>query len=215
MSLNNIKAIGFDLDNTLYSQTPEVDTKIQDYICEKAAKMLGKEKNQLRSEFNQYYTILQSASRALIVLGVPTREKAKEIVQESLEEADVASVLNIDKNLCNMLERLAKSHKLFLITGSRENIAQSKLSALGIDPLIFNPRIYSGDKNKRDDGTAFKYVSELLGIPYERIMFVGDREKVDIIPASQLGITTAIVNAKSEHATYNLLSIYDLEKILL
>ena len=46
------------------------------------------------------------------------------------------------------------------------------------------------------------------------MMFVGDREKVDIIPAAKLGMLTAIVNAKSELAHFELQAIHDLEKIL-
>ena len=46
-------------------------------------------------------------------------------------------------------------------------------------------------------------------------MFVGDREKSDILPAKKLGIKTAIVNSMSQSADYQLKTIYDLEEILL
>jgi len=210
----DIDAVGFDLDNTLYTQTPEIEEKIQDYIYEKSAAILGKPKEEVKKAFQARYAVLQSASRSLTSIGILSIDAAKEIVQTSLEEADVASVLKKDDRLVEMLQKLSQNHKLFLITGSKEQLSYNKLHALGINEAIFNPRLYAGSEYKRHDGTAFHYVSSSLGIPFRKMMFVGDREKVDIIPATELGIRTAIVNAKSEKATYQLQSIYDLESIL-
>ena len=64
------------------------------------------------------------------------------------------------------------------------------------------------------NGSVFIYVADYHKLSFNNMMFVGDREKTDIIPAKKLGITTFIVNANSDSADYQLDEIYNLEKIL-
>jgi FMN phosphatase YigB (HAD superfamily) len=210
-SINKIKAVGFDLDNTLYYKTPEIDNLIQDYICEQIAIVLKKDYTEVRLQFTSNYVKTQSGSISLKLLGI---KNGKELVQKAIEYADVSSVLKKDEKLVSMLMDLKSTYNTFLITSSPENAAIKKISALGIEKDIFDPRLYGESIYLRDDGSAFRHIAKYLKLSLEEIMFVGDREKTDIIPAKVLGITTAIVNNKSEHADYNLTDIYQLKEIL-
>ncbi|MBX4196173.1 HAD family hydrolase [Candidatus Pacearchaeota archaeon] len=211
--MNNLRALGFDLDKTLYKPNDEIDKKIQDYACEQASKYLGSPYISVREKFAEQLQALNSGRRAIMSLGVP-EEEARGMIQEGLENADISSTLERDERLASLIEKASRRYKTFLITGSRESLSDKKLEALGINKNLFYPQLYSGVEHKRENGAAFRYVSDILGIPLEEMMFVGDRESVDIIPANALGMKTAIVNAQSAHATYQLNEIYDLEKIL-
>lgn len=209
--IEQITSLGFDLDNTLYRQGPEMNEKIQEYACRKASTLLSQPYETVRSRFDQNFSETQSGSRSLEAIGITN---GREIIQEALENADIASVLKEDVRLQRMLDKLASSYKLFLITGSSKQIALGKLEAMGLlDPLVFNPTFYAESPYRREDGTAFQYVARLHNVGFDRMMFVGDREKVDIIPAKDLGIKTAIVNAASDLADIQLREIYELEKI--
>ena len=168
-----------------------------------------------RAAYEEAFRRLQSGSRSLEELGVPIAD-AKKLVQEGLERADVASVLSRDERVVKLLARVGGSRKQFLITGSAEAEAHKKLEALDIRPGAFALRLYAySPHNNRLDGSAYRHVAEELGIPLHQLMFVGDRESVDILPAKALGLKTAIVNAISPHADYQLNQIYDLEELLL
>ena len=138
-----------------------------------------------------------------------------ELVQEALENADILSALQPDEILRDILRACDEHYVLFLITGSPETAANKKLVALGIDNALFRIRLYAGAEVQRHDGSAFEPVARELGTSLDRLLFVGDREKVDILPAKACGVSTAIVNATSKHATYQLRSIYDIANVLL
>ncbi len=214
-----IKAVGFDLDNTLYVQTPEVHASIQNHIARRAAELLGRDYDAVKREFDAHYAELHSAGQSLREMGIANcGVDPRDIVQEALEQADVASVLSRDDRLVAMFDRLDQVLPLFLITTSGRVIAHRKLYAIGIEPIRFRVALYAEEANRgleRRDGTAFCHVAQELGVRLDEMLFVGDREKTDITPAAELGMKTAIVNARSEHATIELASIYDLECLLL
>lgn len=212
--MKEILAIGFDLDNTLYIQDAEVDAVIQRNISEQVAQELSLDPQKTAQAYLDFYRITQSASTSVQKLGVKSPVRAKEIVQTALETANIAEKLKIDVQLVSMLERLSKNAKLFLITGSRENLAMGKLHALGLKKNIFSAAIYAESSLRRENGTAFEYIRDTLGVPYQNMVFIGDRESVDIVPANNLGIKTIMVNGTSKFATHNLSSIYQLEAIL-
>ena len=211
-NLIGIESVGFDLDGTLYKPNDEVNEQIRRYACERASELLGRKYDEVRSEFNIYFLDTQSASQSLVKLGI---ENGKEIMQEALEKADIASILGRDERLADLIVRLAENYKLFLITSSPERNALAKLNALGINSILFSPKLYGDSEYIRDDGSAFNYVSGEQSVLLSQMMFVGDRKQTDIIPAKRWGMRTAIVNARSKEADYQLDSIYDLEGILL
>ena len=211
---DEIGAVGFDLDNTLYVKNPTIDNEINNYICLKASKFLKRKLQEVNDLYNKKYSELQSSRLSLIAMGIE-EDKAISIVQEALENSNIAAYLKKDYQLVDLLKSLSHHYSLFLITGSRKDIAIKKLNALGIDKKLFYPILYSDSRQKREDGAAFSHVSLLLNLQPINMMFIGDREKVDIIPAKKLGIKTAIVNSTSQFADYQLKTIYDLEEILL
>jgi FMN phosphatase YigB (HAD superfamily) len=167
----------------------------------------------VRKVFQKANSELQSARRSLSLLGIPI-EDGKLFVQEALENANIAKALKEDKRLCYMMSNIVDKYHVYLITSSSKDQTKKKLNALGLETKLFYPLLDSDAKYLRDDGQAFTHVSAILNVPLADMMFVGDREKVDIIPGANLGMLTAIVNAKSDIANFQLSTIYELEKIL-
>lgn len=205
-------SVGFDLDNTLYKTTPEINKRIHEYACRKASALLEKPYEEFKQRFDEEYKRTQSGSSSLIAIGF---QKGKELMQEALEISEIALLLQKDSALVNLISRLEKKYQLFLITSSPRTTALQKLDALGINYFCFHPIIFGESHYLRTNGSAFKYIASVHEISFEKMFFVGDRENTDILPARELGVTTAIVNAKSKAAHYHLNEIYDLKDILL
>ncbi len=205
--------IGFDLDNTLFKPNARINEYIRSYACRQASELLGQSYEQVRSAFDEQFALLKSFRGSLRAVGI---EDATPIVQEALEQEEIVSLLQKDEALNAMLVRLSVRYGLFLITTNTEKVALRKLQALGIDADLFDPKIYELENPLyiRRDGSAFHRVSQLQSIDLSQMLFVGDRESTDILPAKQLGMMTAIVNAKSSQADYQLEDIYQLEEIL-
>ncbi len=209
----DIEAVGFDVDNTLYKLGPDIEMVLLENIVHSVSSVRGQAYNEARDDFFAHYNELHSASASLAKMGVPN---GKALVQEAMENAGMASVLRKDAKLRRLMLSLSKRYKLFLITGSSLEHTHAKLRALGLsDPGLFKAQICSDSAYRREDGSAFRRVSEILSVPLQKMMFIGDREAIDILPAKSLGVKTAIVNGRSKEADYNLDAIYELEELLL
>lgn len=206
--------IGFDVDNTFYKIDGKVQKTIWRYISQKSAEQINVNSDEFYHKFVKLYQEKKSASTALKELGI---SDGPNIVQEAMENANVAENLRKDHELINLMNFLKPHYKLFIITGGTKKATSDKLKALGLEQSIFDPIITTPEYNlKREDGGAFFYVSRYLSVDFKKILFVGDREKVDIIPANNLGIDTVIVNKpdnQESQATYILEKIYNLKDI--
>lgn len=208
----DIDAVGFDLDGTLYVKPPGQDELIQSYMIARASEILKRPQSEIRPQFEELYKKLGSGTSAMREMGVPIEY---DLTQEAMEMADIASLLNEDPRLVRMLQRIKKEKEgLFLVTGSREDLAEGKLRVLGVDGSVFDPKIYSCVGAEREAGYVFDHVCKMIGVAPERTLFVGDRPKMDILTAKRKGLKTAIVNDVSPDADFQLKEIYDLETLL-
>ncbi|MFH1399803.1 MAG: HAD family hydrolase [Candidatus Woesearchaeota archaeon] len=173
----DVKAVGFDLDNTLYPTTPQMDEIVQQRMCELATAELGYQVGDVRTAFDSLYAQHKSASTALSKLGVMN---GKALAQQALAEAPVHGLIKPDPTLVEMLDRIQFERKLFLITTSPRDVALLKLAAIGIDPDVFDLALYGEAAHLqqpllRDDGSAYRHVAQYFGLPLKDIGFVDDR----------------------------------------
>ncbi|MFA5841457.1 MAG: HAD family hydrolase [Candidatus Paceibacterota bacterium] len=189
-----IKVIGFDLDQTLYPKMPEVDEKIQQYIYQKIACHKNVSLPEAKKLFTDIYLGGKglSGSKTLLALEVPN---GKEIVQEALERADIASVLTPeDEKVLVFLNNLKSRYAgLDLITGSDRSNAEKKLSALKIPEELFN-HIITGDDVSKSDGSAYSLWLSYYNFPVEQFLYIGDRIMSDYEVPKKLGIKSILVN---------------------
>ncbi len=192
---SQIKVIGFDLDQTLYPKSPKIDEAIQSYIYAKIASHKSCSLDQARKLFTDLYQGGKglTGSQTLTALEIPN---PKEIVQEALENADIAEFLAPDSEVLDLLMHL-KSHyqHIDLITGSILVIAKNKLAKLAIPITIFD-QIITGEIAKSDGSAYREWLKRYPDLNPEQFLYIGDREKSDYWVPKELGIKTILVNIK-------------------
>ena len=216
---HRLKAVGFDLDQTLYQDSSDVHKVIRNEIYCLIANEQSISLAKAKEQFEDAYGLTGSGGKALARCGI---SDPREALRDCLDRADVSSMLQPDERLVGLLGRLSMRYRIFMITDSRKENGEKKISALGINSELFNPRIYwdndpahPGAVNK-DDGTAFTYVQKILGMFSQELVYVGNSEKNDIIPPSQDGWRTIHLSKNpSTVATAHIKEIYELEKLLL
>ncbi|MEK7614093.1 MAG: HAD family hydrolase [Patescibacteria group bacterium] len=212
-----IKVIGFDLDQTLYPKSKDVDEAIQQYIYQKIAY----HKNISITEAKKLFTDLYqggrglSGSKTLMALGITG---GKEIVQEALERANIASFLVTNLETISLLEKLKEKYKnLDILTGSNDSNTFKKLESLGIDKKIFN-HIITADNAAKSDGSAYKIWLSYYSFPPENFLYIGDRIMSDYEAPKKLGIKSILVNIEGKDVSVDCLqlkSILDIGPLLL
>ena len=196
LKITDIKVIGFDLDQTLYPKSSEIDIAIQRYIYKQISKKKNCSLESAKKLFLSYYPGLGGSS-TLVKLGFHTKE-AEEIVQSALEKADIANFLKPNPKVLKLLKDLKKKYgSLSLITGSCEKLAKARLEKLGIPIELFDLTVF-GDISKRD-GSAYKkwfkhFKKKDSLLQPKNFLYIGDRKLSDIDIPIALGMNAVLVN---------------------
>lgn len=84
------------------------------------------------------------------------------------------------------------------------------LSLLGLNPSDFT--LLTGDDvtKGKPDPEGFEKIVQLCCVPAEQIVFVGDSEQKDIIPAKSVGMKTIFVHGSCYLADYSALDFKEL-----
>jgi FMN phosphatase YigB (HAD superfamily) len=216
--LEEIEVIGFDLDNTLYSQSEEMQTRIRNKIYFILSSELKIDPSEAKSLFEQNYNgnfqWSHSGSRTINYIG----EKfgivlnGSNIVQKAIETADILDLIKPNPNLNLLLLKLSKKYKLDLITGSEKNYALKKLDKIAINPNLFEIKITGSDKVSKSDGSAYNLWISLRKINPKKIIYIGDNPKQDLLIPVGFGIKTCFIGEDS-NADFCIKDIMELENI--
>lgn len=193
---SQIKVIGFDLDQTLYPKSPKIDEAIQSYIYEKIASHKHCSLADARKLFTDLYKGGKglTGSQTLVALEIPN---PKEIVQEALENADIAEFLAPDSEVVALLTLIKKQYQhMDLITGSILAIAKNKLAKLAIPITIFD-QVITGEIAKSDGSAYREWLKRYPDLKSEQFLYIGDRDKSDYWVPKELGIKAILVNIKN------------------
>ncbi len=207
-----IKVIGFDLDQTLYEKSHEVDAEIQSYIYEKISTQKKCSLEEAELLFSGLYKNGRglSGSKTLETLGVPN---AGEVVQEALEFANIASVLVPNKATISLLKNIKETYKnIDLLTGSNDSNASIKLAKLNIGKEIFGT-IFTADNASKSDGSMYKLWLDTYDFPAEKFLYIGDRPMSDYEIPKKYGIKSILVNVKEQDPSIDCLQLKNLSDL--
>lgn len=212
----SIKAVGFDLDKTLYAETPEMEEIVHNAVVLKILEMRPEYGNlqNTRKIFLAKYQEVKSWSKILLDIGI---QNPTEVLMRCLATAHIEDLIQRDEVLINIIEALYKKYFLFIITGSTKMLSFAKLQKIGINPNLFKLSFFGDDERftSKLEPNNFKYfLSKSQYAPSEHV-YVGDNIQTDIIIPKNLGMKTILVGRQSPDADCSIFSIHDIGPLLL
>lgn len=185
-----IKAIVFDLDDTLYSE--------KDYV-RSGYRAVAKEIEQVENAYEKLCRAFEEGHAAidkvLLDEGIYTEElKARclEAYRSHLPEIELYS------GVSEMLVSLrAKGIKLGIITDGRPIGQRNKIKALGLEALvdvIIVTDELGGEAFRKPNDISFRIMQRRLGVPFEEMVYVGDNAAKDHIAPRQLSMQAVWFN---------------------
>lgn len=181
--INGLKAIIFDLDDTLYSE--------KEYVCSgyrKIAELFPKVKDcetKLWNLFEARKLVIDEFLKAEDLLTNKNKEMCLQAYR--FQKPDI----HLYPGVHEMLVQIRKNCKLGLITDGRPEGQNAKIDALGIrnlfDEIIITDEI-GGIKYRKPNIAAFQVMAELLGVKFNEMCYVGDNTKKDFIAPEKLGM---------------------------
>lgn len=210
-NLGNIKAIGFDVDGTLYHASFEMSQAVGKILIERAAKELSRDPDDLAEEYLKRRDELRSNTLTLNSFDLD----GQKIFQEVWDSIEIEKYVSRDNRLITLISELKKKYRLFIITNGTGHQVERKLDFLGLDYHDFDPRIYCYDQGwVKPEPAPFLAAIESLSLKPEEIVYVGDREDVDIEGAQTVGMKTMFVGGECKKADASCQSVYDIGLLL-
>lgn len=206
----NLQAIIFDIDSTLYTNSKyafeQVDCQIREYAKEINISVEDARKKVL--EFRKQYALLNdgkkiSLGNTFVNFGIPI-EKSIEWRKKLLEPKNF---LSYDEKLVKTLRELSKKIKMICVTNNPVLPAKKTLEAIGV--LEFFPKIVGLDTCHKSKPAKEPFLTavEWLCVQKENCVSIGDRYDLDISLPLEMGMGGILVSGVED--------VYKLVEILL
>ena len=193
---SDIKAIIFDIDSTLYTNAAyafeQVDCQVRRFAFirgitnEDARKMVADYRKKYAAENGGKKVSLSNTLRSF---GVSIEQS----VQWRRELIEPADFLGPDKKLQEALAALGRRYKLLCVTNNPILPAQKTLDALGVADLIEVLVGLDTCNLSKPAKEPFERAAKETGVPFDKIISVGDRYDLDLAPALELGMGGVLV----------------------
>ena len=211
LNVKNIKAIGFDVDGTLYHAPDLMSLEVGKILIQKAAEALSRDSDDLAEEYIKRRDLYKSNTQTLNSFGL----EGEKIFQEVWDGIAIEKYVLKDSRLVEMINKLKKKYKLFLISNGTGKQVERKLKFLGLNYRDFDPRIYCYDQGwVKPEPAPFLAALESLNLKAEETVYVGDRRDIDIEGAQTVGMKTIFVGGECEIADLSCESVYDIVTVL-
>jgi HAD superfamily hydrolase (TIGR01549 family) len=211
MKLAGIKAIGFDVDGTLYHAPEGMSQQIGKILIQKAAEALSQDPDEIVEEYLKRREMYRSNTMTLNSFGLD----GEKIFQSVWDQVEIHKYVSKDLKLVKMMSELKKKYRLFVITNGSGRQVERKMTHLGLDYHDFDPRIYCYDQGwVKPEPAPFLAAIESLEMSPHEIVYVGDREDIDIEGARAAGMKTIFVGGESDKADASCQTVYDIGLML-
>ena len=179
-----LKAVIFDLDDTLYSEKEYVKSGYH-----KVAKILP----QVSNVEEKLWELFESKKTAIDELLAQENIQSEKIKQECLlAYRHQMPEIHLYEGVMEMLIELrGKGLKLGIITDGRPEGQRAKIQALGLEPFVDYIIItdeLGGPVFRKPNMTAFQMMKEKMNVSYDEMCYIGDNVKKDFIAPEKLGI---------------------------
>ena len=176
--LDNIDAVIFDLDDTLYSEKEYVRSgyhKIAVYF----------EIPELEKELWVAFEHKENAIDKVFEDRNMFDQKQKALEIYRFQRPDIHLYDGVE----DMIERIKRTCKIGIITDGRPEGQYAKMKALNldIDEVIVTDEL-GGIIYRKPNETAFRLMQERLNAPFQRMVYVGDNLRKDFIAPAKLGM---------------------------
>jgi len=189
---NRIKAIIFDLDDTLYDCSGTLvlkSKKLAAKIISKAIKCTETEALKLQRELEERLGPKADIFREITNQYNLPREFCRKI-SNTVNALDVGDAVLFPDTMDTINELKRIGYKLFLVTFGNREMQKKKIKALGLESAFDEIIITDNSLGKEK---CFREISTKYDLEPEQFLCVGDKIKDEIEVGKRLGMSTALM----------------------
>jgi len=187
-----VKAIIFDLDDTLYDCSGTLvlkSKKLAAKIISKAIKCSDAEALKLQLELEDRLGPKADIAREIANLYNLPEEFCKEITN-TINTLEIEGTILFPDTMDSINELRRIGYKLFLVTFGNREMQEKKIKTLGLENSFDEINITESPRGKEK---CFKEILTKYDLKPEQVLCVGDKIKDEIEVGKRLGMSTALM----------------------
>lgn len=196
-----ISALIFDIDNTLYTDEAyafeQVDVQVREFArlrgisADEARKMVADKRKEWAEEHNGEQITL---ANIMLSFNIPVSQSIA--WRSTLIKPE--DFLKPDERLIGVMQELSKKYALIAVTNNPVKTGQRNLQALGIEQFFADVVGLDTCGISKPAPEPFLKAVELLGVPKEECVSIGDRYAVDLATPLSLNMGAILVTGPEE-----------------
>jgi len=215
--LKGIEMICFDVDGTLYTDVDRVWEAVKPLAVELVAEQTGVARGKVESDFNGIYMMTGSSTKVLENFGIV----AVDFFREELGKMDLTKVIDRNERVIEAIRNLkSKGFRLSVLSNGGLGAVKKKLMVIGLNVEDFEFVLASDELGvSKPNKGAFGAVVERSAregkkLRHDQILYVGDREEIDVVGAKNVGMKAVLVGGRSELADENFKDLSELVRFI-
>jgi len=214
-----VKHVWFDCDGTLYRPSPELEARRDNEIFKELARRTGRPLEVIAGEYPERVREHKTNTVAMSVYGLTPAE-----ARDLYNSVDIVKYIDRDARLIETVRSILEQRILASIfTNNKRSKLLAILEKLGLHPDWFKFLMTAEEVAPKPSGEGYKEMIRRSECDPTDIIYVGDREEAEIMPARKEGMNTMHAWAKKTevsvddaHRTYHFkrLTVYEVNPVI-
>jgi len=208
--IQTIRALGWDLDGTLYPTSQALTRLIQKRQYQVVSENMRWSLQRAKSEYEKRYMKLGSNTKTMTSFGIDGISYFTSV----WDAIDLSRFIHRDERMMRLFEAFTKQRHFLISNSNRLDQIQKKLLLIGLQAEIFEVIVPTEELGEvKPDPAPFLFALEKLRLPPEQTLFIGDRVSTDVMGASAVGMRTCRIGETTPSADICVPSVYDIASI--
>ena len=200
----NIKAIIFDLDDTLYDCSGTLVLRGRRQVAGKIARLIKcseEEAYSLQLEMEEKYGVKANIYEKIVsqyhLPGTYAQELLEEFVHINISD------ITAFPDVIETLKRLkAQGYRLVLVTSGDKEMQRKKIDALGLNNRYFDDIVITERNKGQSKKACFQEIMKRYDLQAEEVICVGDKIDDELSASKSLGMVTVMFEHGRHYKAY-------------
>jgi len=200
----NIKAIVFDLDDTLYDCSGTLVVRGRRQVAKTIARLINtseEEAYQLQLEMEEKYGVKANIYEKIVshyhLPGTYAQELLEEFVHINISD------ITAFPDVIETLKRLkAQGYRLVLVTSGDKEMQRKKIDALGLNNRYFDDIVITERNKGQSKKACFQEIMKRYDLQAEEVICVGDKIDDELSASKSLGMVTVMFEHGRHYKAY-------------
>ena len=200
----NIKAIIFDLDDTLYDCSGTLVLRGRRQVAGKIARLIKcseEEAYSLQLEMEEKYGVKANIYEKIVSHYHLPGTYAQELLEEFVH-IDISDITVFPDVIDTMIQLKGRGYWVVLVTSGDKEIQRKKIDVLELNNRYFDDRVITGRNNDQSKKACFQEIMKRYDLQPEEVICVGDKIDDELAASKSLGMVTVMFEHGRHYNAY-------------